>query len=414
MTFAWCILADIGVFILCFKQLRWRNVIHGISFALAAALTAYTVSVMLSKFNPSQRHLGPKARLHYCTGVTVLGWVITQAVVGIIIFVMFWVRVAPRLMLILRLAHKWSGYVLVVLCKLQIMLGWWMFEKPLVIMLVAADILLFISGILYVSRLESQPLNITRQQELAPPNEITEAIMQTILSPYNSVVVKQLPPYIVFNDFVFLLIDGFHPGGQTLIDKVINREVDRYLYGMYPIEDFIDSPQHTHSSASIKALGAPIGRVPNNKLYSMQDIQLAQLHSFDRLNDRLTIFYLNANAVYQDQFNLRHIGQYFRIKLNGNPLVRLYTTVSCMSIPNRRLVNVLLRKLQKTAPSTAMLEDPNNLSPNLIPLVIRCYPEKEGFTKFLYDSMLFSPQNERPLIEISKLLGRGLCLDKLK
>jgi hypothetical protein len=93
--------------------------------------------------------------------------------------------------------------------------------------------------------------------------------MNQILRPYNSVYSRQLSSYVVFDDYIYVLEEGFHPGGQVIIDRVKGREVDRYLYGMYPLEDYINSERHTHSTNILQTIGRPIGILPKNPMYSI-------------------------------------------------------------------------------------------------------------------------------------------------
>ena len=49
------------------------------------------------------------------------------------------------------------------------------------------------------------------------------------------------------------LLLGAHPGGWKIINKIRNREVDRFLYGMEPIENFIDKDKpYTHTIRSLE------------------------------------------------------------------------------------------------------------------------------------------------------------------
>ena len=386
MTLAWCILADFGVLILYFKQCKWRNVMHGFTFLLAAGLTTFTVIVMLREFNPQPAHMDLRHRLHYCLGLGVLGWVGVQVLLGIIVFLMPWCEVQPMTLLRIRQTHRWSGYVLVVFAKLQVILGWWMYRSYRGVGLVIADLLIFVFGLICASNNESKPIPV----EISPYNtnlgksSLTDLILSNILDPYNSRRQRQLAPYIVFDDWVYLLEDGFHPGGQLLIDKVRYREVDRYLYGMYPIEDYRGSPQHTHSSNSINVLAKKIGRLPTNQVYVMRDCQPAVIGYCNRINERLAVFYLNAGAQYNEQFDLRHIGQYFRVTLQGYSKVRLYTAVCCLSQLNRKRVQEILARAGLPTVRDQFVDDPTLKSQHLVPLVIRCYPEKDGFTRRLY------------------------------
>lgn len=44
--------------------------------------------------------------------------------------------------------------------------------------------------------------------------------------------------HIIFNNYVYDIdaLGSFHPAGMEVIRSVVNRDVDRYLYGMYSSE----------------------------------------------------------------------------------------------------------------------------------------------------------------------------------
>lgn len=65
--------------------------------------------------------------------------------------------------------------------------------------------------------------------------------------------------YFIFANYVYGLskILASHPGGWGIIEKIRTREVDRFLYGVDPIE-FYDVPRISHSFNSINLAGPPI------------------------------------------------------------------------------------------------------------------------------------------------------------
>ena len=59
--------------------------------------------------------------------------------------------------------------------------------------------------------------------------------------------------YVIYLNSLYHMDDFNHPGGRYIIDQVIGREVDCYLYGGYALESTSLDP-HTHSQYSGFAL----------------------------------------------------------------------------------------------------------------------------------------------------------------
>lgn len=63
-------------------------------------------------------------------------------------------------------------------------------------------------------------------------------------------------PYIIYNNFVYdaTELSEIHPGGKKVIESIIGREVDRFLYGMYSSELCPEIPSHSHSRKALALL----------------------------------------------------------------------------------------------------------------------------------------------------------------
>jgi hypothetical protein len=93
-----------------------------------------------------------------------------------------------------------------------------------------------------------------------PASDFVEEKCQEIKS------LKQLEAgvgYIIFNNHVFDIaaLGSFHPIGMQVIRSVVNRDVDRYLYGMYSSEKLPEIPVHSHSFRSLKLLNPPVAKL---------------------------------------------------------------------------------------------------------------------------------------------------------
>ena len=59
-----------------------------------------------------------------------------------------------------------------------------------------------------------------------------------------------------------------HPGGFQVIESVKNREVDRYIYGMYTSELLPEVPIHSHSFKAFSILSSPIAKIVIQPVFS--------------------------------------------------------------------------------------------------------------------------------------------------
>jgi hypothetical protein len=67
----------------------------------------------------------------------------------------------------------------------------------------------------------------------------------------------------MFANYIYELwpIKKWHPAGYQIIESVKNKEIDRYVYGMYASEDLPEINLHSHTFRSLELLGNPIARL---------------------------------------------------------------------------------------------------------------------------------------------------------
>ena len=61
---------------------------------------------------------------------------------------------------------------------------------------------------------------------------------------------------------------GNHPGGWQIIDRIRGREVDRFIYGMEPLEKYDTVQRISHTARSISLAGDPIAKLSTPSPYS--------------------------------------------------------------------------------------------------------------------------------------------------
>lgn len=70
-------------------------------------------------------------------------------------------------------------------------------------------------------------------------------------------------PYVIFANYVYnaeeLVLH--HPGGARVIETVVGREVDRFLYGMYSSELMPELPAYSHSANCLDFVGEPVAKL---------------------------------------------------------------------------------------------------------------------------------------------------------
>lgn len=52
-----------------------------------------------------------------------------------------------------------------------------------------------------------------------------------------------------------------HPAGYQVLKLVRNREVDRFMYGMFSAEKLPNLPAYSHTARSLDLLGAPVAKI---------------------------------------------------------------------------------------------------------------------------------------------------------
>jgi hypothetical protein len=74
--------------------------------------------------------------------------------------------------------------------------------------------------------------------------------------------------YFIFANYVYDLthILGVHPGGWAIIENIRTREVDRFIYGVDPIELY-NVPRISHSINSINLAGRPLAALKIPQTY---------------------------------------------------------------------------------------------------------------------------------------------------
>lgn len=76
--------------------------------------------------------------------------------------------------------------------------------------------------------------------------------------------------YFIFSDYVYSLetVHNKHPGGSYIISNIKGREIDRFLFGMEPLEKIYQNMKPvSHSKWAMNIAGAPIAKMKRHNPY---------------------------------------------------------------------------------------------------------------------------------------------------
>lgn len=146
LTVLWYVLADLAIWVKYQLWIGQRVTIHAFLMGVCVFISALVVAGMIKEMKPDERVLDTKPKLHYLNGRIIFVWVILQAIGGIASRVLQpKPDLPPESLQRVRKMHRYSGYSLIVLAKINVIIGWTMYHK-----LYAFILICFESGLLYL------------------------------------------------------------------------------------------------------------------------------------------------------------------------------------------------------------------------------------------------------------------------
>lgn len=116
MLYGWTILADLIIILAFYEYRKYAKVIHALVSTAIVVTTLVTSLPSLLKNGFKTKHL-----THYIIGVVIYGMMGFQLLLGAIKFVMvFFNKENPFILYVMKVIHKWLGYILLILCKVQV------------------------------------------------------------------------------------------------------------------------------------------------------------------------------------------------------------------------------------------------------------------------------------------------------
>lgn len=131
-----------------FKFAFWhpaRLLIHTLLMTAAIAITLASVIFINVKEKPVFSKEDETEQSHYVVGLSVTVWMLLQMLEGVAGRIMIAKpEVLPIVVINLRRFHRWSGYILVIFCKANCILGWYMINLTVGFIVVTSEIALII------------------------------------------------------------------------------------------------------------------------------------------------------------------------------------------------------------------------------------------------------------------------------
>ncbi len=117
MPYFWSIVIDIAIFLPFLVQYKYSLIIHMVLGAIVAVTSIVTSwQSMMRGLPPS----GTRMYFHKLFGMIILGLVLIQVILGLISFLIKATKkTSPHVVLYIRWAHTYIGYVIALMCKVQ-------------------------------------------------------------------------------------------------------------------------------------------------------------------------------------------------------------------------------------------------------------------------------------------------------
>ena len=233
-TIAWSILFNVTAILAQFRFSKGATYAHSVMGIIMLVLTYFSILWILIPFgfNLSVILIGGYVFAHGVLGLCMLGFVVIQVGGGIYTRLYNMDKKADvKRVLLMKRCHMCLGYLLGLVYKINIMWMWYSLEGT-----PAVTYFLIAWEVSCLTALFSIKFGIKKLEQINQPSfphsikEIED--LQEVKSITNE--------YLIFANHVYKaeILKTLHPGGTKVIEIIMNREVDRFLYGMYPAEIF--------------------------------------------------------------------------------------------------------------------------------------------------------------------------------
>jgi hypothetical protein len=203
----WCLLADLAIFVRYLYSFKYRVVTHIILMVTAVAASIAVMAAMINIKSPNVNTITTSDRkAHVIIGYIALAWVIAQFLLGVATRVVQNNPLSsPLSVLVFRRLHRYSGYLLILLCKANVLIGWGMNSLWIAFGVVFGDIALILLLFLIYKCKFGKSITLTDRLSIMAKDdtEMYDHAMESIASrPYNDPYV-QSKDIVVFDDKIY-------------------------------------------------------------------------------------------------------------------------------------------------------------------------------------------------------------------
>lgn len=220
---------------------------------MVTALTS--LPLLLKETIPSTHN---PTRVHMIVGIAILSILFLEVLLGCLSKLLNIFKLPSVALHYMNKAHAVLGYCLAILCKFQYY--YITSNKDYVYYTLLAQDILF--AVLIIIRKLTFP---TLSQKIEPKYE-NQHIVISVTSLADLREKEQQADdreYCIFGNHIYDMnpIKWVHPVGYQILHLVKNREIDRFIYGMFRAENLPRLPPNTHSFKSLDLLGKPVARI---------------------------------------------------------------------------------------------------------------------------------------------------------
>jgi len=430
LLFCWIILLEIAVQYGRYnKHTKHALNIHRI---LTGIITVFTiVSSLLLVYLSGIDYTLTTGFAHFIIGVIIMSTLTFQALFGAILGILITSLGVSRRIPSFGKFHWIAGIFLDVLAKAEAALGlyiWQGFELMASLLVLYAIIVGFRimqeiklyqnrtiteQNIKELEKADSEHPRHRKLMELLNRNVPVSVILETA-------ELKGMK-WAMLDNKVFEFKNFNHPGGNFMMDKIIGREVGRFLYGAYGLEIPEGTKQHSHSILALRVIQDNfIGTIRRTHDILITDDRTVKAiidpsSSFDtslvhseglthklltpvQMNRRWTLvnkipitsqisrfeFSCQGHYVNTGLYDIRSLGRHLKISHGSHSKTRLYTLVFSQT-EERVERRAALKGLTSETPTSKL--PANKTHGNSLPLVIKQYPGlPDAFSTFVHNS----------------------------
>jgi hypothetical protein len=177
----------------------------------------------------------------------------------------------PYLIFLINVGHKYLGYGLLILCKVQVFLILNLDEEEASVFwgLIVAEAVMLLAWTLC-------KVLFYRLEETIAPKYDSETIPSIDSL---AAVMKEHPIIGVFANYVYDLqpLLHSHPCGFRIVESVKGVDLDRFLYGMYSPDRFPRVPTNSHGFKSLSLLDTPIAKISIPAVYAGLEVDTTEV-----------------------------------------------------------------------------------------------------------------------------------------